>query len=325
MKIGKQAIASLLLLHTCTDAFTSSQGHGPRGLTFTTKSSLKMTSSEPDAKIVTQSGDTKKNIGYDEVSGRFYEMKGECDPQNEYCVLDQDTGKYVVLTVEEKERIFLDALQSYYASGRQLLSDDEFDMLKEDLSWAGSDLVNMNRKEAKYLSAMQAYLKGSPIMTDGEFDTLKAELKEENSKFAVMTEPQCYIDTGICKVTLKEDFFRTNLLYLPLGAVLTIVWLGFGYEIFGGIFRINPLIFAALGAPLIYNQSKSLTENFIFKNNKIAYGPCPSCEAENRIYFGDILGVEGFGDVAECKCVKCKEVFNVQRATLRASTLPKQA
>lgn len=282
---------------------------------------LKM-SETPDAKIKTQSGGEKKNIGYDEGTGRFYEMTGECDPDNEYCILDEDTGKYLVLTVEEKERIFLDALQSYYASGRQLLTDEEFDLLKEDLSWSGSSMVNMNRKEAKYLSAMEAYLKGSPIMSDVEFDTLKTELKEDGSKFAVNAEPTCYIDTGVCKATLQEDFFRTNLLYLPVGAILTILWLGIGYEVFGFL-RINPIIFTALGFPLIYTQGKTITDNFIFKNNKIAYGPCPSCEAENRVYFGDILTVEGFKDVADVKCTNCKEVFKVQRDTLRASTLPK--
>jgi len=72
---------------------------------------LLRSSSEPDATLPTQSGGTKKNIGYDEATGRFYEMTGECDPVNEYCVVDEDTGKYITLTVEEKERIFLDALQ----------------------------------------------------------------------------------------------------------------------------------------------------------------------------------------------------------------------
>lgn len=170
---------------------------------------------------------------------------------------------------------------------------------------------------------MQAYLKGEPIMSDSEFDALKRELKEDKSRFAVSTEPKCYIDTGICTVTLKEDKFRTNLLYLPAGAVLFLVWLGIGFEIIEPIVRLNPLFLILLGSPLIYNGSKKITEEFIFVNNKIAFGPCPSCEAENRIYFGDILGVEGFGDVATVKCPNCKVEFNVQRKTLRASTLPK--
>mmetsp|Transcript_18216 Transcript_18216/g.26153 ORF Transcript_18216/g.26153 Transcript_18216/m.26153 type:complete len:173 (-) Transcript_18216:106-624(-) len=171
---------------------------------------------------------------------------------------------------------------------------------------------------------MQAYLKGEPVMSDAEFDTLKAELKEDGSQFAVSTEPKCYIDTGICTVTLKEDKFRTNLLYLPAGAVLATVWLAFSFEFFNLLsFPINPLILLGLGAVPIYNFSIALTEGFVFENNKIAYGPCPSCEHENRVYFGNILGVEGYSDVADVKCSKCKINFKVQRKTLRASTVPK--
>lgn len=41
----------------------------------------------------------------------LYEMSGECDPTSEYCVIDKASGKLVRPTVQEKERIFLDALQ----------------------------------------------------------------------------------------------------------------------------------------------------------------------------------------------------------------------
>lgn len=222
-----------------------------------------------------------------------------------------------------KTLTFSFSIQSYYVNGRQLLPDDEFDLLKEDLSWNGSKLVQMNRNEAKYMAAMQAYLNGEPIMSDSEFDALKTTLKEENSMFAVSTEPKCYIDTGICTVTMKEDFFRSNLLYLPVGSILSILWLGISFEIIEPIIRLNPLLLFALGSPLIYNGAKTVTDNYIFVNNKIVYGPCPSCEAENRIYFGDILGVEGFSDVATVKCPNCKAEFSVQRNTLRASTVPK--
>lgn len=56
----------------------------------------------------------KKEIGYDSSSGRFFETgRGaeECVPDDEYCVLDEDTGTLIRLTLAEKERIFLDALQ----------------------------------------------------------------------------------------------------------------------------------------------------------------------------------------------------------------------
>ena len=204
-----------------------------------------------------------------------------------------------------------------------MLNDEEFDLLKEDLQWNGSELVQMNRKEATYLAAVQAYMKGTPTMSDAEFDSLKKELMEAGSVFAVNKEPKCYIDTGICKVTLQEDRFRNNLLYLPASTILAVVWLGLGFEVIEPIIRLNPVVLALLGTPFIVQGAKFITENFIFQNSFVVYGPCPSCQAQNRVYFGDILGVEGFTDVATVKCPNCKETFNVQRNTLRASTLPK--
>lgn len=183
----------------------------------------------------------------------------------------------------------------------------------------------MNRKEAKYLAAMQDYLKGTPSLSDAEFDQLKKELKEEGSQFAVQTEPQCYIDTGICKVTLQEDFFKTNLLYLPAGIAIFVTWLGLSYEIIEPFIRINPIILGLLGSPLVYIGSKFLTEEVLFTNFKIARGPCPSCNFENTVYFGNILGVDGFDTEAGVKCPNCKTEFTVQRNTLRASTLPKSS
>lgn len=268
----------------------------------------------------------RKELKFDDTTGRFFEtdMDAEdCIPDEEFCTIDDDTGKKIRLTVAEKERIFLDALQSYYASGRQLLSDEDFDLLKEDLEWNGSKVVSVNRQESAYLAAMEAYLKGNPIMDDTEFDALKAELKESGSKFAVDTEPKCYIDTGVCKATFEEDKFRSNLLYLPAGLTLSVVWLGLTFEIVEPFVRVNPLILFALGFPLIYTYGKQITEDFIFQDKLVAYGKCPSCEAEQRIYFGSILGVEGFEQEANIKCSTCKDLFTVQKRTLRASTLPK--
>ena len=220
--------------------------------------------------------------------------------------------------------ISLVLFQAYYSSGRKILEDEEFDLLKEDLTWSGSKAVVMNRKETAYLQAMTDYLKGTPSLSDAEFDALKSELLEEKSKFAVQTEPTCYIDTGICKVTLTEDTFKTNLLYLPAGAIFTLLWVGLTFELLNPLVAVNPLVLAIVGSPFIYTASKTVTEGFLFENLKIARGPCPSCGYENTVYFGNILGVEGFSDVASVKCPNCKEVFNVQRNNFRASTLPKQ-
>lgn len=64
--------------------------------------------------ITTTGGGGRKEIGYDEKSGRFYETgldEGECIPDEEFCITDKESGNLIRLTVEEKERIFLDALQ----------------------------------------------------------------------------------------------------------------------------------------------------------------------------------------------------------------------
>ena len=56
----------------------------------------------------------RKEIGYDASSGRFFETDidpEDCIPDDEYCVVDKESGELVRLTLEEKERIFLDALQ----------------------------------------------------------------------------------------------------------------------------------------------------------------------------------------------------------------------
>ena len=56
----------------------------------------------------------RKEIGYDATSGRFFETDidpEDCIPDNEYCVVDKNSGAMVRLTLQEKERIFLDALQ----------------------------------------------------------------------------------------------------------------------------------------------------------------------------------------------------------------------
>lgn len=331
-------VLSVVLSATCTSAF--SVGKSALKTPFVSRSVLAMaedekkdffmqepSKGEPEgAKTTFVSSVFKKELAFDEKSGRFFETgfgEGDCVPEDEFCITDKETGDTVRLTIEEKERIFLDALQSYYSSGRKLLGDSDFDLLKEDLEWNGSPMVLMNQKEVKYMTAMQEFLKGSPIMQDQEFDALKKELKEDGSKFAVDAEPKCYIDTGICKATFEPDKFRSNLLYLPVGVILMTVWLFLGYELIEPFIRINPVFLAAIGVPLISPLNKGITENFIFKDKFILYGPCPSCSASNRVYFGNILGVEGFTDVAQCKCANCKTNFNVQRFSYRASTVPK--
>ena len=56
-----------------------------------------------------------KQLAWDDKEGRFRETslseEDVCEPDDEFCVTDQDSGELVRLTQEEKERIFMDALQ----------------------------------------------------------------------------------------------------------------------------------------------------------------------------------------------------------------------
>eukprot|EP00904_Undaria_pinnatifida_P001103 jgi/Undpi1/10994/HiC_scaffold_30.g13295.m1 len=261
---------------------------------------------------------------YDARSGRFYEKKIEEVCREEYCAIDETTGKPMLLTTGEKERIFMDAIQSFYYNQRQMLDDDDFDKLKEDLSWEGSQVVLMNRDEQLFMSAMAAYSRGEKIIDDAEFDRLKASLRESGSVVAVSTEPKCYIDTGICTVTFQEDLFRRFATYLPANFIFGLAFLGASWQILEPIRYLNPLVTLLLLTGPTIAASKKFTDICLYQDNgTIASGPCPSCGAPNRVFFGSILGVEGSRDEAEFNCPSCKEVIKIRREDLRARTLPK--
>lgn len=229
-------------------------------------------------------------------------------------------GKAMDLTLAEKERIFIDAMQSFYFSGKQMLSDSEFDQLKEDLMWEGSEYAMLSRNETRFLNAVQYYGKGAPIMTDEEFDELKTSLKAQNSIVATSKEPRCFLDTGVCSVTFTEDPYRKLVLYVPAFLVLSVLWTAGCYELVPAVRQINPLLYFLVGTPVVAAITQFLTEQLIFKEPLIATGPCPNCNVNNRIFFGDILGVDGPGDSAEVNCVNCKTKLTISRDTLRVST-----
>lgn len=260
---------------------------------------------------------------YDEKTNRFFEAEsGDVSPAEEFFLVDKDTGKPILLTKEEKERIFLDSVQSYYFSGSCSLSDEQFDKLKEDLTWEGSNKITLNRNETLFLSAMQAYNKGAPIIPDKQFDELKITLREQQSTIAVGSKPVCYVDSGVCKVTWSKDQLRTNSLYVPATFILTTLYIGIFYEIPFIRMYLNPLFVLLVGAAPISVVAKAITETVFFKDPLVIKGPCPSCGTENKIFFGDVFGVEGPKESATSKCTACKSSLTIKRSTLRVSTLP---
>lgn len=80
-----------------------------------------------------------------------------------------------------KELIYLDALYNYYSTGKSLLNDDDYGLLKENLTWEGSAVATMNKNEALFVTAVASARRGQSIMDDEEYVKLKTELKQSNS------------------------------------------------------------------------------------------------------------------------------------------------
>ena len=106
--------AILAILSTEVNAWTSSPlgRFSQRAATVSGKFGLRMAEDESIDKV--QLTSARKEVVFDESKGRFFETSletEECIPDEEYCSIDPQTGDRIRLTVAEKERIFLDALQ----------------------------------------------------------------------------------------------------------------------------------------------------------------------------------------------------------------------
>lgn len=113
MGMKPSLLVAALALVASVDAFgTVSIPKAVNSRAFLGLSRLPMGKDDPDGTMI--SSVNAKQIVYDEKTGRFFESsqdEGECIPDEEFCVVDKDSGAMIRLTVEEKERIFLDALQ----------------------------------------------------------------------------------------------------------------------------------------------------------------------------------------------------------------------
>ncbi|KAL3910449.1 MAG: hypothetical protein SGARI_002119, partial [Bacillariaceae sp.] len=93
--------------------------------------------------------------------------------QNSYW---QDAGGLVV-----KELMLFDSLYAYYQTGESILNNDDYEVLKENLTWEGSSVATMNRQECMFVNAVAASKRGDPILSDGDYKELKTDLKTQGS------------------------------------------------------------------------------------------------------------------------------------------------
>nr|KYP56463.1 hypothetical protein KK1_002704 [Cajanus cajan] len=228
-----------------------------------------------------------------------------------YCSIDKKEKK----SIGELEQEFLQALQAFYYEGKAIMSNEEFDNLKEELMWEGSSVVMLSSDEQKFLEASMAYVSGNPIMSDKEYDELKLRLKMEGSEI-VVEGPRCslrsrkivLLNVPATVIALGLFFFLDDLTGFEITYLLELP------EPFSFIFT----WFAAV--PLIVWIALSLT-NAIVKDFVILKGPCPNCGTENTSFFGTILSISSGGSTNSVKCSDCgtEMVFD---STTRLITLP---
>uniref|UniRef100_A0A0E0QLG5 PGR5-like protein 1A, chloroplastic n=1 Tax=Oryza rufipogon TaxID=4529 RepID=A0A0E0QLG5_ORYRU len=198
---------------------------------------------------------------------------------------------------------------AFYYDKKAVMSNEEFDNLKEELMWEGSSVVMLSPDEQRLLEASMAYVAGNPIMTDAEFDELKLRLRKEGSEI-VQEGPRCSLRSRKVYSDLTVDYFKMFLLNVP-AAVVALTLFFFLDDLTG--FEITYLLelpepfsfiftwFAAL--PLIFWVAQAIT-SAIVKDFLILKGPCPNCGNENLSFFGTILSVPSGGARNSVKCAK---------------------
>ncbi|XP_059645245.1 PGR5-like protein 1A, chloroplastic [Cornus florida] len=239
-----------------------------------------------------------------------------------YCNLDKKEKK----SLGELEQEFLQALQSFYYEGKAIMSNEEFDLLKEELMWEGSSVVMLSSDEQKFLEASMAYVAGKPIMSDEDYDQLKIQLKMDGSDI-VVEGPRCSLRSRKVYSDLSVDYFKMFLLNVP-AAVVALTLFFFLDDLTG--FEITYLLelpepfsfiftwFAAL--PFILWLAFTIT-NVVVKDFLILKGPCPNCGTENNSFFGTILSIASGGTTNTLKCSNCGTEL-VYDSKTRLITLP---
>lgn len=245
---------------------------------------------------------------------------------NAFCSIDGE-GKRVALTLGEKEQAFLEALASFYYDGKPAMSDQEFDLLKDELTWSGSKVAVLSSDEQRFLEAQMSYNRGKPLLADPEFDALKRKLQQAGSIITAQG-PRCSVRTKKMYSDASVDYLRLLAINIPaalvvLGGVFSVDDLT-GFEITKIIELPEPYGIVALWGvllPTIYVLASSITQA-VFSDALVLKAPCPNCGTEAVTYFGDILTVPGNRqtNTITCSNAECKNslTFDSEKRTVTA-------
>lgn len=184
-------------------------------------------------------------------------VRMEVDIWDEFVETDPNTGESKSLSMSQKERRYLDCLDAYYnEGGKQLLADDEYEQLKQDLAFEGARVTTFSADEIKFVLANKRFKMGTPVLDDAAYDALRVKLKDLGSLVVLHEDPKCSVD-GICKSDLRVDKGKTRLLYVPgfAGSLIAFCELSFW------TLHVDPLLSIVLGAVPAYFLGNAFTEN----------------------------------------------------------------
>lgn len=235
----------------------------------------------------------------------------------QYCSIDKKADKR---SLGELEAEFLEALQSFYYDKKPIMTNEEFDILKEELIWEGSSVVILSSDEQKFLEASMSYAAGRPNMTDTEYDALKLKLKKTGSKVAI-EGPRCSLRSKKVYSDSTVDYLKMFLLNVPAALIsLTLVFFLddlTGFEITYLLELPEPYSFVFtwfVVLPITFFVAQFLT-NAILKDFIILKGPCPNCGNNNNSFFGTILTIPSGGNTNVVKCEKCNSMLKFELNT----------
>jgi len=208
------------------------------------------------------------------------------------------------MSLLQKEQLYLDCCASWNVEKKELISEDQYEDLKSDLTFEGSQVMLMSREEIQFMVASMRYNKGQPIMEDDAFESLRTKLRKMGSLAVKHDAASCKIlDDGakICKADLYSDDGKNALLYTPalvLSALLFNEW-AFWFQGW------DPLFSLILGSPFIVGATYVLTNFIYFQQPYITKTVCPECGTPQNIFFGDVLFVSGkpVDDFVNTKCI----------------------
>jgi len=253
------------------------------------------------------------------------------DFYDEYVETDPVTGEQKTLTLDEKEKLYLECVDAFYnEDGKQLLGNDEYEQLKLDLDFDGSKVATYSKDEIRFLLANKRFRMGKAVLTDSEYDSLRDKLTKAGSLVVLHEGASCNLDTGLCKTDLRVDEAKTRLLYLPgtAGGLLLVM------EAIFWLYGLDPIFSVILGAVPAYFFGIYFTENIFAQRPLVVQASCPEpeCESIFPVFFGDLFAVREDGIAGPpdprggltklvCKCPVCKIDLEADREKMILVTM----